>query len=251
MTVTIYAAKVLLTEEDHSNTRLMLDSNILNALLDTSNKFHAAVTPVIQHLYETSARLFYVQPAYLEVLDYVRRKSFTEYLAELYAAGQTMPRRFDKVYQKQVERKDEVAQSRGDPYFKDFAIKALRDSLLDVSNAEQRQAGRTLWRDLCVNAFEDRFSAIHNALGALGITYAKLNDDDVFPSEMRPYWPKWEDAVALIAKHCLASNDAAILNMAARGKDINSFMTNDYDALIAATDGALPDRIRCFTLLDW
>jgi predicted nucleic acid-binding protein len=229
----------------------MFDANVLVALLDAEHKNHRPIKALVRHLFIAEAKLYYVQPAYLEVLNFWRRKSFTEYLEEIHASGSTMPGRFERAYRFHVEELRKHAATRSDLYFQDYAIKDLRDHLLRVGGKNQREVGRGLWSDFCQKAFVDRFATANSILQSLRVTYAKFADQDVYPIEAKAEWPRWESAIALIERHCLASNDAAILNMAAGGTDITGFVSNDYDVLIAAEAGALPRTVTCYTLLPW
>lgn len=247
----IFPAQTLLSESNHDTARIMFDANILIALLDRAHKNHEPVKQIIRHLYVCGAKLYYVQPCYLEILDYWRRKSLTEYLAIRVDSDDGLTGRFEKAYRYHLEELKKHTGTRSDAYFQDYVIKDLRDHLLRVGGKNQREVGRRLWQGLCLKAFAQRFQSAQEALKIFGIVYAKFNDDDVFPLDLKSQWPSWENMIGLIERFGLASNDAAILNMVACGKDINALMSNDYDMMIAAESGALGGNINCFTMLDW
>ncbi len=235
-----------------SGFRVMFDANVLIALLDECHKYHEYAKKYVGDLYMSGSELFYVQPCYLEILDFWRRRSITKYLNLLFMdPNNSIPGRFSKAYKYHLSDLEKHSEGRSDKYFQDYVIKDLRDHLLRVGGKNHQETGRRLWVNLCKKALGERFQKVHQILNKLEIKYAKFGDENVFPLDSKSTWPTWDEMISLIEKFCLASNDAAILNMAAKGKDINAFVSNDYDVLLAINGGALPEHIRCFTWLPW
>ncbi len=145
---------------EQNSFRIMFDANVLIALLDETHKYHEYAEKLFGHLYVAGNELFYVQPCYLEILDFWRRRSITKYLKVLFAdVNQPMPGRFDKAYRYHVDELKKHSDGRDVGYFQDYAIKDLRDHLLRVGGKNHRGKGRVLWTNLCRSALGVRIPA--------------------------------------------------------------------------------------------
>jgi len=235
----------LLETSNHSTSRIMLDANILISAFDTNHENHCDALQLIEHISLNEGKFFFVQPCYLEILEYWRRKSISEYIEERLENNLRVTSRFDQRAREYL-REIGGGNKRGGRYLRDHQIKNLRDLLLQVGGKNKKQKGRNLWLQFCRSSFEDRLRIINEQIRKMEITFARFGDSDVYPKHQN--LPTWDDMVNLIEKFCLSSHDAAILNMVAGGKNITGFVTSDSDMIIAAENGALPREIVCYEL---
>lgn len=221
---------------------VLVDSNVLIAFFDSKHKFHSEVKNTLLALYKQGCDFYYVQPCLLEFKEYWRRKMFSECIALQIAEGYNFYRKFEKLY------KDFVAPDRSwtKLYLTDYQIKALRETLESISKGK----GLQFWFKFCELALDGKLCGLETRLEGYSFQYAKFNDGKLFPIENKPNWPKWEAADLLQEKYGLASNDAAILNMASGAVGIDSFISNDGDILFAVANGALKPEVKTFTFFN-
>lgn len=235
----IYKAQDVLLD---SAKRILVDSNIIIAFFDQKHKFHKEVFDRLNPIYLNGADFFYVQPCLLEFKEYWRRKKLTECIEEMLKKNFYFFGEFKKLYNKFSA--DNLSQ--GYAYLSDRQIKKLRGSLENI----HKNKGLKFWFDLSDMALKGTLTNLENQISKSKFIYAKFDDNDLFPIANKLNWPKWVDADLAQEKFCLASNDAAILNMTNSAFNIDSFISNDGDMLFAISNGGLKNHINTYTFLD-
>lgn len=225
-----------------SASKIMLDANIIIAYLDNKHKLHQKVYDRLSAKYVEGADFYYTQPCMLEVKNYWRRKFITETIEAHFAAGKDLYRKFRKQYEDY-----RPALFKNKDYLNEIEIKTLRATLENVAAGK----GVQYWFEFCDLALAGRIQKFEETLlSQINLKYAKFNDDDVFPISNKENWPKWEDCDRIVEKYGLATNDAAILNMANKGSGIDAFISNDGDMIFAIQNGALEATVSGYTFLD-
>lgn len=235
----IYKAQDVLLD---STKRILVDSNIIIAFFDEKHKFHKEVFERLNPIYLSGADFFYVQPCLLEIKEYWRRKKLTECIDEMIKNDFYFFREFKKLYSKFSV--DNFTQ--GYDYLSDRQIKKLRGSLEGI----HKNKGLNFWFDLSELALSGTLTSLESKISRSKFIYAKFDDNNVFPISNKTNWPKWVDADLIQEKHCLASNDAAIINMTNNAFNIDSFISNDGDMLFAISNGVMSKQINTYTFLD-
>ena len=218
--------------------RLMIDANIAISYLDSTHILNSKVKKKLQNLRIDGSTFYYSQPVLLEVKNYWRRKLITECIELHLQKGQSLFKKFEKKY-------IEFRSSNSNGPLKEYQLKALRETLENIAKGK----GVDLWFTLCDQALGNQFKKLDEMLSQSNFIYAKFGDNDVYPSDEKDSWPKWDSADLLMEKYGLASNDAAILNMVNGGKNIEGFISNDGDILFAAAKKAL-GKIPTITFLN-
>lgn len=223
-----------------SAKRILVDSNILIAFFDTRHKLHDKVYSRLIPVYVAGAEFYYVQPCLLEFKEYWRRKIMTECIELRIQENYYFYSEFRKCYNAAKEKNG------SDLYLKDYQVKALRATLENVAKGK----GVQYWFDFCNQALTNTLSTLETNLAKTNFNYAKFDDGKLFPITLKAQWPKWQTADQMQEKYGLASSDAAILNMTNSAQGVDSFLTNDGDALFAVMNGALNAHINTYTFLD-
>lgn len=235
----IYKAEdVLLDSAKH----ILVDSNILIAYFDKKHKFHDDIFKRLSPIYLSGANFYYVQPCLLEFKEYWRRKLITECIELQLSLDFHFYNKFRTAYidfRTQNSRRNHL-------YLSDRQLKDLRFYLENVAAGK----GMLRWFELCTSALQGQFTKIETQLSLTRFIYSHFNDNFLFPASNKLKWPKWPDADLIQEKFGLATNDAAILNMANGATEIDSFISNDGDMLFAASNGALNSNINAYTFLD-
>lgn len=222
--------------------RVLVDANVVIAYFDKRHSFHNRVHGRLNPIYLDGADFFFVQPCLLELKEYWRRKMLSETIEVQLQSGYKLYRKFESAYV--AFRADN--QRRNQLYLSDFQIKTLREVLENIADGK----GIKYWLMLCNQALDGRLAELEQDLTSGNFKYARFDDGDVFPIELKAQWPKWPDADLLQEKYGLAANDAAILNMANGARDIDAFVSNDGDMLFAVASGALRHTIPTYTFLN-
>jgi predicted nucleic acid-binding protein len=222
--------------------RILIDSNILIAFFDQRHTLHNKVFDRLAPVYISGSEFYYVQPCLLEFKEYWRRKMLTECIEHRLQQGYHLYRKFEKCFV------DAQLKNLGKQqlYLNDSQIKELRATLENISQGK----GIQYWFDLCHQALTDTVTTLEGHLATTNFVYAKFDDNNLFPLSLKSNWPKWQTADEMQEKYCLSSNDAAILNMTNGAYNIDSFISNDGDALFAIINGALSSHIQAYTFLD-
>lgn len=232
------ADDVLLDSAKH----ILVDSNILIAYFDKKHTFYKNTFKRLNPRYLNGANFYYVQPCLLEFKEYWRRKLITECIELQLSLGFYFYSKFKTTY---LDFKTQNSK-RNHLYLSDRQLKDLRLTLENVAAGK----GLLLWFQLCTIALHGRLSKIETQLSSSSFIYSRFNDNYLFPISTKSTWPKWPDADLIQEKFGLASNDAAILNMANGANGIDSFISNDGDMLFAVSNGALNFNINTYTFLD-
>ncbi len=224
-----------------SAKRVLVDANIVIAYFDQKHVFHPKVHARLNPIYLAGADFFFVQPCLLELKEYWRRKMLSETIELQLSNGYRLFRKFETAYINfSVENR-----RRGHLYLNDYQLKKLREVLENIAAGK----GIKYWLMLCGHALNGKLAQLEQDLTASNFKYAKFDDGDVFPLELKSKWPKWSAADLLQEKFGLASSDAAILNMTNGGRDVDAFVSNDGDVLFAVAGGALKNTIPTYTFL--
>lgn len=222
-------------------SKIMLDANIIIAYLDSKHKFHDKVRNRLTARYVEGANFYYTLPCILEVKNYWRRKFITETIEAHLQQGKKLFSRFQKEYNKY-----RTSLLANQDYLNEFEIKCLRGTLEAVVGGK----GLRFWFEFCDLALNEKIQQLDQTLLKINLKYSKFDDDDVFPLSNKNNWPSWDQCDQIIEKFGLASNDAAILNMANKGIGIDGFISNDGDMVFAIQNGALNSSVFGFTFLD-
>jgi len=221
------------------NQRFILDSNIVIQFLDKDNLLHDQVRSKMNELFIAGVQFYYPAPALLEIKNYWRLKELHDSIQYAIDNGFNFFSDFQKHF-------TDIApmRRRKNRYLNDNDVKELRSLLEKVHNNK----GIVRWFQLCDTALKGKMSAIDQTLKNSNIRYTNFGDEEIFLSDEKSEWPKWGTANNLIEKYALASNDAAILNMAF-AKRIDGIISNDKDLVFAVKNGAYPSDKLFYTFL--
>lgn len=139
--------------------------------------------------------------------------------------AQNLPRQFHGII---TNAESEFNLGKRNKYLYDHEVKNIRGALSTKPE---------LWSRL-IATLSGKMSLIEKELVKINFQYAKFNSD-IYLMGDKANWPRWETAYSFIEKYGLASNDAAILNMAIY-KTIDGFVSNDGDIEFAVSKGCYP-----------
>jgi predicted nucleic acid-binding protein len=212
-------------EDDSTFKRLMFDTNVIIPFLDKKHAESKDVEEELNRLYRLDINFYYSQPCLLEILNYWRIKWLYTACLTLKRYAQNLPKQFYGIV---TNAETELISHKRTKYLYDHEVKNIRASL--ISRPE-------LWSRL-VSTIGGKMNLIETELIKINFQYAKFNSE-IYPVDDKANWPRWEIAYSFIEKYGLASNDAAILNMA-NYKTIDGFVSNDGDIEFAVSKGAYP-----------
>jgi hypothetical protein len=193
-----------------------------------------------------------VQPCYLEVLDYWRKKSITEFLQEATARRLyegKFPARFLKDVATRLDDVEKRIRNGGDKYLNDYEIKSLRSTCILSYQNKGRDFAARVWFELMKACMGDRLLTLVETLEKNRFTYARVGSGKLYPTDAEGGRPRWEDQRELIRKFGLASNDAAILNMVGFANGLEAYYSNDADQLLAISCEAIAKPTAIYTNL--
>jgi len=221
------------------NQRFILDSNVIIQFLDKDNLYYGQVKSKIDQLFLAGVQFYYPAPALLEIKNYWRLKELHDAIQLAIDNGFNFFAKFQD-YFKDVAPK----RRKNNKYLNDNDVKELRAILERIHSNK----GVNRWFLLCETALKGKMSAIDQTMKDSNIRYTNFGDEEIFLNGEKTEWPKWGTANNLIEKYALASNDAAILNMAF-AKKIDGFISNDRDLVFAVKNGAYPSDKLFYTFL--
>ncbi len=202
---------------------LMLDANIIIPYLDKKHADTKETEEELKRLREIGISFYYSQPCFLELLNYWRIKWLFNACILL---KKNVPHLHKKFYGIVSNAETEFHNGDRNKYLYDHEVKQIR-SLLS-SRPE-------LWARL-ITTLNGKMASLIADLTKINVIYAKFNSE-IYPLTDKDNWPKWERAYQFIERYGLASNDAAILNMAIY-PTIDGFVSNDGDMEFAVKQGA-------------
>jgi predicted nucleic acid-binding protein len=218
--------------------KIIVDTNIVRAYLDTRNSFHGRVSDAIHDLVRYGYEFYYFYPTLFELQQYWRSRLFIECVDGRIGADFWFYREFEKVYQNL--RPSLESGDLGDEKFK-----MLRRTLAPIAGG----AGDRYWLELCQEAFEGRFSVLDQQLARLCVSFADVGHGTLFPTENQEDWPSPTGASALMEKFGLGSRDASILHYTNCAQGIAGLLSNDTDLLFASKHGGLKPGLQFVTFL--
>lgn len=215
--------------QDNSTIKvLMFDTNVIIPYLDKKHSESSDTENELNRLYRLKIDLYYSQPCLLEILNYWRIKWLYTACLNLKRYAHNLPKSFYGIIS---NAETELRTGRRNKYLYEHEVKNIRASL----NSKPE-----LWSRL-ISTLGGKMSLIENELVKIDFKYAKFNSE-IYPHADKDNWPKWETTYSFIEKYGLASNDAAILNMASYST-IHGFVSNDGDLEFAVSKGAYdPDK---------
>lgn len=201
---------------------LMLDANIIIPFLDKNHTLFKNAQSELKRLFILEVDLVYSQPCLLEIINYWRCRLIFMHCLILVRNTNSLNYKFVNIIR---NAESEFKNNKRNKYLYDYEIKEIRKLLSSVPG---------LWEKL-VGSMNGKIQNLIKNLEKTNIVYAQFTSA-IYPLSDKANWPKWNGAFSLIENYGLASNDAAILNMADYST-IHGFISNDGDIEFACSKG--------------
>ncbi len=203
---------------------VIVDTNILISATYELDDFYEETSAFVELLIQNKIPMFCNVNVRSEFLEIHRRIIFSEAILDFeHQVDKTkLPATLAgklTTYRSQYERKlkskpDEAPKRLGEREIKDFKLEM----------AQVQSSKNDLWTELCENQVASQLIDIWNETEAdFGLNTLSLREED--QKKHLNQKPDWDNAVALMSKHGLASSDAMIVNI---------FLSSKFEAIVSS-----------------